>query len=78
MMRKLTILQINDTHSYMELHNEVFYGPQGVNIRKAGGYARIQTLVESLKENGKAGCFFWTMEIPFMGRMSLLKQRELP
>lgn len=33
-MMKLTILQINDTHSYLELHNEHFYGSEGIEVNK--------------------------------------------
>lgn len=58
MTKELTILQINDTHSYLELHNEVFYGPQGVTIGKAGGYARIQTLVENLRREREGRVLF--------------------
>ena len=51
-MTKLTILQINDTHSYLELHHEHFYGPDGIEVRQAGGYARLKSLVSSIrKEN---------------------------
>jgi len=56
--KELTILQINDAHSYLELHNEVFYGPQGVNIRKAGGYSRIQTLVDNLRKEREGRVLF--------------------
>ncbi len=49
-MTKLTILQINDTHSYLELHNEHFYGPEGIEVRKAGGYARLKHLVEEIRK----------------------------
>ncbi|HHT20086.1 MAG TPA: hypothetical protein GXZ74_01445 [Tissierellia bacterium] len=47
---KLTILQINDTHGYLELHPEHFYGPEGIEVRPAGGYARLKSLVESIRQ----------------------------
>ena len=49
-MTKLTILQINDTHSYLELHNEHFYGPDGIEVRPAGGYARLKSLVDNIRQ----------------------------
>lgn len=50
-MTKLTILQINDTHSYLELHNEHFYGADGIEVRPAGGYARLKSLVEDIRRD---------------------------
>lgn len=49
-MTQLTILQINDTHSYLELHNEHFYGPDGIEVRQAGGYARLKAVVEDIRK----------------------------
>jgi len=54
----LTILQINDTHAYFELHNELFWvGKKGL-YKKAGGYARIATLFKEIRDekNGKVVC----------------------
>ena len=50
-----TILQINDSHSYFELHNELYWSGDKVIYRKAGGYARIATLFkeERNEKNGK-------------------------
>lgn len=52
-MKKLTILQINDTHSYLELHQEHFYGPDGIEVREAGGYARLKHLVEKIRSENE-------------------------
>ena len=49
MQKKLTILQINDTHSYLELHNELFYEKDKLAFRKAGGYARLQSLIKDFR-----------------------------
>ena len=49
MQKKLTILQINDTHSYLELHNELFYERDKLAFRKAGGYARLQSLIKDFR-----------------------------
>ncbi len=46
----LTILQINDTHAYFELHNELFWAGKKELYQKAGGYARIATIFRAVKE----------------------------
>ena len=50
--KKLTIVQINDSHGHIEPHNEVFFEADGFKIKEAGGYSRIKTLVDTIrKEN---------------------------
>lgn len=51
MEKKITLVQINDTHSYLEAHNEVFYEGKQLVFRKAGGYARIQTLLKEMRKD---------------------------
>jgi 2',3'-cyclic-nucleotide 2'-phosphodiesterase (5'-nucleotidase family) len=42
----LTIIQLNDSHAYFDLHQETFWeGGQAV-YSPAGGYARIAALVK--------------------------------
>lgn len=48
--KKITIVQINDVHGHIESHNEIFFDNDGFNVREAGGYARIKTLVDKIKE----------------------------
>jgi 2',3'-cyclic-nucleotide 2'-phosphodiesterase (5'-nucleotidase family) len=49
MARELTIVQLNDSHGYVELHNELFWSAEGPVYRKAGGYARLATLLEGIR-----------------------------
>lgn len=44
MAQHLTILQINDTHGYLEPHPELFWDGDHAVYRTAGGFARIATL----------------------------------
>lgn len=45
----LTIIQLNDSHAYFDLHQETFWqGGQAV-YRLAGGYARIATIVKKIR-----------------------------
>ncbi len=40
--KKLTVLQINDTHGYLDEHQEMFWDAGGARHEKVGGYARIK------------------------------------
>jgi len=45
----LTVIQLNDSHAYCDLHQEMFWqGGQAV-YRPAGGYARIATIVKHIR-----------------------------
>lgn len=53
---QLTILQMNDTHAYLDLHPEMFLeGARQEHYRNAGGYARIATLFEQARSNNPDG-----------------------
>lgn len=48
---KVTLLQINDTHAYLEPHHELFwYGAIPV-LKTSGGYARIASIFEQIRDN---------------------------
>ncbi|HSL86408.1 MAG TPA: bifunctional metallophosphatase/5'-nucleotidase [Bacteroidales bacterium] len=49
-MKNLTILQMNDIHGYLELHNELYYNDQGITLKKAGGLSRIKKLADELRK----------------------------
>lgn len=45
----LTVVQLNDSHAYFDLHQEMFWqGGQAV-YPPAGGYARIATIVKQIR-----------------------------
>lgn len=46
---ELTLIQVNDVHSYLELHTELFWTAKGAQYRPAGGYARIATLIKQIR-----------------------------
>ena len=46
----LTLFQLNDVHGYLNLHQEVFYGPTGPEYRRCGGYARIASLLSAMRQ----------------------------
>lgn len=50
--KRLTVLQMNDSHAYFDLHPEVFWEKGRATYRMAGGYARLATLIKQIrKEN---------------------------
>ena len=54
----LTIIQLNDSHAYFDLHQEMFWqGGQAV-YRPAGGYARIATLVKQIRAESQGRVLF--------------------
>lgn len=45
----LTVIQLNDSHAYLDLHQEIFWqGGQAV-YRRAGGFARIATILKRIR-----------------------------
>lgn len=46
----LTVIQMNDSHAYFDIHQEMFWGADGGVYREVGGYARIATLVKQIRE----------------------------
>jgi len=56
--KSLTVLQINDSHAYFDLHQEMFWqGGQAV-YRPAGGYARIATIVKQIRAANQGRTLF--------------------
>lgn len=53
--RSLTILQINDTHGYLEPHHEFVWRSGEPTYPVLGGYARIASLMRAVRrETGNA------------------------
>ncbi|MBD3286472.1 bifunctional metallophosphatase/5'-nucleotidase [candidate division WOR-3 bacterium] len=52
MGKSLTIIQLNDTHSYLEPHPEYFWKGNTAEYRTAGGFSRIAGMINRIrKEN---------------------------
>ncbi|HSJ54139.1 MAG TPA: bifunctional metallophosphatase/5'-nucleotidase, partial [Anaerolineae bacterium] len=50
MSKFLTLLQINDTHAYLDLHPELFWTAGGAEYRPAGGYGRLAALARQVRQ----------------------------
>jgi 2',3'-cyclic-nucleotide 2'-phosphodiesterase (5'-nucleotidase family) len=46
----LTVIQINDSHAYLDLHQEMFWQGDQAVYRQVGGYARIATRIKEIRE----------------------------
>lgn len=55
--KKLTLIQLNDVHGYIASHKEVFFEKEGFEVKEAGGYARIKTLVDNIREESENSLF---------------------
>ena len=45
----LTVIQLNDSHAYFDLHQEMFWQGGKAVYRPAGGYARIAVLIKQIR-----------------------------
>ena len=54
----LTIIQLNDSHAYLDLHQEIFWqGGQAV-YSPSGGFARIATIVKRIRAETRGNTLF--------------------
>lgn len=75
MSRLLTILQINDTHGYMEPHPELFWESGGAAYRTAGGYARIATIFQQARAERPGGVLALDNGDTFHGTYAAVQSR---
>ena len=69
----LTVIQLNDSHAYFNLHQEMFWqGGQAV-YRPAGGYGRIATLVKQFRTSNKERLLFCDCGDTLHGTYPVLK-----
>lgn len=54
----LTLFQINDVHGYLNLHPEVFPGPEGFGYRPCGGYGRLAAVLHEWRGQYPASLLF--------------------
>ncbi|MFO7942618.1 MAG: bifunctional metallophosphatase/5'-nucleotidase [Bacillota bacterium] len=53
--RELTIVQLNDSHGYLDSHWEVFRSGRGEIFRRAGGFPRIAGAIEQVRKDRSGG-----------------------
>lgn len=75
--KQLTILQMNDTHGYLEEHYEQFADGRSVKHITAGGYARIHAYVKSVRKNKNNAVLFLDGGDTFHGTYPVVKSQGL-
>ena len=56
--KMLSIVQMNDSHAYFDLHQEMFWQGDHAVYRPAGGYARIATIVKQIRAESQGHILF--------------------
>ena len=69
----LSIVQLNDSHAYFDLHQEIFWQGRNAVYRPVGGYARIATLVKQIRTESKDCFLFCDCGDTFHGTYPALK-----
>ncbi len=72
---KLALVQINDSHAYLEPHLEWFPGPRGAVYRQAGGYARIAAMLEQIRRQTHDRLLFLDNGDTFHGTYPVVQAR---
>ncbi|HSM24821.1 MAG TPA: bifunctional metallophosphatase/5'-nucleotidase [Anaerolineaceae bacterium] len=54
----LTVIQLNDSHAYCDLHQELFWQGAQAIYRPAGGFARIATIVKKIRAANQGPTLF--------------------
>jgi 2',3'-cyclic-nucleotide 2'-phosphodiesterase (5'-nucleotidase family) len=57
--QNVTIVQMNETHGYLEPYRKLFLASNGAGFRMAGGFARLATLLDRFRQgrDGQALAF---------------------
>ena len=74
---QLTLLQMNDTHGYIEEHWEQFRQGDEIKYSVVGGFARIHTYVQSVKNESNNPVLFFDGGDTFHGTYPVVKSKGL-
>ncbi len=71
--KNLTIVQMNDSHAYFDLHQEMFWRADHAVYRPAGGYARIATVLKQIRAESQGHVLFCDCGDTLHGTYPVLK-----
>lgn len=71
----LTILQMNDSHGYLEPHQELFWAGDHAEYKIAGGYARITSIINEIIENEKGNVLIFDCGDTIHGTYAAVKTK---
>ena len=63
--KTITLLQINDTHGYLEPHPELFWNAGCAEYRTSGGYARLRTIFRQVRAERDGAVIFLSAVMDF-------------
>lgn len=75
MKKQITIIQMNDTHGYLEEHWEHFWDGGFAKYIRAGGYARIASYVKKVREEKDGNLLFLDGGDTFHGTYPVVKSQ---
>lgn len=73
--RQFTLVQINDTHGYIEPHPELVWTADGAAFPEMGGYARIASLLKAWRRENSDGLIFLDNGDTFHGTYPAVSSR---
>lgn len=73
--KELTIIQMNDTHGYIEEHFEYLWEGGNEKFLKAGGYSRIKAYAEKVRDEKRGNVLFLDGGDTFHGTYHLVKSK---
>lgn len=56
--KKITVVQVNDVHAYLETHQELFWEGGEAAYRPAGGYSRIAAILKQIRSEAPGRVLF--------------------
>lgn len=75
MAQNITIVQLNDSHAYLDIHPELFWEAGRAVYRPAGGYARIATLLKQIRDEKHGQVLFLDGGDTFHGTYPALQSK---
>ena len=76
--KNLTIMQMNDSHAYLDLHQELFWSGDQAEYCLAGGYARIATVLNQVRQERSGQVLFFDGGDTLHGTFAAVKGKGEP
>ncbi len=74
-VREITIVQMNDSHGYLDSHQEMFWDGSDAIYRRCGGFARIAALLDEIRRRRPGQVLALDCGDTFHGTHAVVKSR---
>ena len=74
-VREITIMQLNDSHGYLDSHQELFWKGNDAIYRRCGGFARIATVLNEIRREKPGQVLALDCGDTFHGTHAVVKSR---